>query len=80
MLLHPLDFLGGDDVGSRAFFPGMAMRGAEKTDLTAEFLDLYADHFEVVTVGGHAAAVGARASLPVVEPDARRPRRRVGAR
>jgi peptidoglycan-N-acetylglucosamine deacetylase len=74
LLLHPLDFLGGDDVGSLAFFPGMAMRGREKTELTAEFLDLFADHFEVVTVGGHAAAAGARASLPVVEPGARRPR------
>jgi hypothetical protein len=58
----------------------MAMRGAEKSNLTAEFLDMYADHFEVVNVGGHAAAVGARASLPVVEPGDRRPRRRVGAR
>jgi hypothetical protein len=74
LLLHPLDFLGGDDVGSLAFFPGMAMRGLEKTELTAEFLDIYARHFEVATVGGHAAAAGARPSLPVVELGARRPR------
>jgi hypothetical protein len=80
MLLHPLDFLGGDDVGSLAFFPGMAMRGAEKADLTGEFLDMYAAHFEVVPVGVHAAAVGERTSLPVVEPGARRPRRRAAAR
>jgi hypothetical protein len=73
LLLHPLDFLGGDDVDSLAFFPGMAMRGRDKTDLTAEFIDQFATHFEVATVGGHAAAAGAR-SLPVVEPGARRPR------
>jgi hypothetical protein len=74
LLLHPLDFLGGDDVGSLAFFPGMAMRGRDKTELTAEFIDMFADHFEVATVGGHAAAAAARADLPIVEPGARRPR------
>jgi hypothetical protein len=75
LLLHPLDFLGGDDVDSLSFFPGMAMRGHEKTEMTAEFLDLYADHFEVATLGGHAAAVAARGPLPVVEPGAYRPAR-----
>jgi hypothetical protein len=74
LLLHPLDFLGGDDVSSLAFFPGMAMRGREKTALTAEFLDMYADRFEIATVGGHAAAAAASNALPVVEPGARRPR------
>jgi hypothetical protein len=74
LLLHPLDFLGGDDVGSLAFFPGMGMRGPDKTELTAEFLDLFADHFEIATVGGHAAAAAARASLPVVELGSKRPR------
>lgn len=75
LLLHPLDFLGGDDVDSLAFFPGMAMRGHEKTEMTAEFIDLYADHFEVATLGGHAAAIAARGPLPVVEPGAYRPHR-----
>jgi peptidoglycan/xylan/chitin deacetylase (PgdA/CDA1 family) len=75
LLLHPLDFIGGDDVDSLAFFPGMAMQGREKTETTAEFLDMYAEHFEVATVGGHAAAVAARPSLPVVDPNDRRPRR-----
>jgi hypothetical protein len=82
LLLHPLDFLGGDDVGSLAFFPGMALRGPEKTEMTAEFLDMYADHFEIATLGGHAAAAGARASLPIVEPGSKRPRstKRIAAR
>ncbi|MCU1427133.1 MAG: polysaccharide deacetylase [Actinomycetia bacterium] len=78
LLLHPLDFLGGDDVGSLAFFPGMDMRGRDKTEMTAAFIEMFADQFEVATVGGHAAAANARTSLPIVEPGARRPR--VGAR
>jgi hypothetical protein len=52
----------------------MAMRGREKTDLTAQFLDLYAERFEVATLGGHAAAVAARPELPVVTPGGHRPR------
>jgi len=74
LLLHPLDFLGGDDVASLAFFPGMAMNGREKTELTADFLDIFAEQFEIATVGGHAAAAAAGNRLPVVEPGARRPR------
>ncbi len=74
LLLHPLDFLGGDDVGSLAFFPGMAMQGQEKTAMTAAFIEMYTDQFEVATLGGHAAAIKARPSLPTVEPGAFRPR------
>jgi hypothetical protein len=76
LLLHPLDFLGGDDVDSLAFFPGMAVGGREKTEMTAEFLDLYAEHFEIATLGGHAAAIAAGGPLPVVEFGAYRPQRR----
>ena len=33
ILLHPLDLLGGDDVQSLSFFPGMAMSGKEKREI-----------------------------------------------
>jgi peptidoglycan-N-acetylglucosamine deacetylase len=35
ILLHPLDFLGADDVDSLRFFPGMAMEGAAKREVVA---------------------------------------------
>lgn len=74
ILLHPLDLLGADDVGSLSFFPGMAMSGKEKRELVSGFLALLSERFEVCTVGEHAASV-AGSPLPVVVPGARRPAR-----
>ena len=75
ILLHPLDLLGGDDVGSLSFFPGMAMSGKEKRELVGGFLGLFAERYEICTVGEHAASV-AGSALPKVAPGARRPARR----
>ena len=75
ILLHPLDFLGGDDVRSLSFFPGMAMSGKVKRELVGGFLDLFAERYEICTVGEHAASL-AGSELPIVAPGARRPSRR----
>jgi hypothetical protein len=75
ILLHPLDVLGGDDVRSLSFFPGMAMSGREKRELVGGFLALLAERYEVCTVGEHAASL-AGSELPMVTPGARRPSRR----
>jgi hypothetical protein len=75
ILLHPLDLLGGDDVGSLAFFPGMAMSGKVKRELLSGFLALLADRFEICTVGEHAASLAGTA-LPMVAPGQRRPAHR----
>jgi hypothetical protein len=78
ILLHPLDLLGGDDVGSLSFFPGMAMSGKEKRELVSGFLALLAERYEICTVGEHAASV-AGSALPMVTPGARRPSRQTVA-
>ncbi len=74
ILLHPLDFLGGDDVASLAFFPGMAMRGGEKVAMVSRFVDILCSHFDVRPVLDHATAA-ASADLRVVAAGRRRPRR-----
>jgi peptidoglycan/xylan/chitin deacetylase (PgdA/CDA1 family) len=51
LLMHPLDFLGGDDEPDLAFFPGMAMEYARKRDLMSDALDTWQRHFDTVTVG-----------------------------
>lgn len=56
-LLHPLDFLGADDVEELKFFPGMNMKSGEKLELVNEFLDRYERHFTVVTLREHANSV-----------------------
>ncbi|MDE2483402.1 MAG: polysaccharide deacetylase family protein [bacterium] len=56
LLLHPLDFLGGDDVPSLRFFPGMDRSGAEKLAATERFVRILAERFAITTVAEHACA------------------------
>jgi peptidoglycan/xylan/chitin deacetylase (PgdA/CDA1 family) len=63
ILLHPLDFLGGEDCPSLAFFPGMDLPLGRKLAAVEELLDLLCTRFEIVTMAEHAtraAAVGER--------------------
>ncbi len=60
LLLHPLDFLDGDDVKSLAFFPAMRMKRERKLALIEEAVGILRDTFEVVPVGDHASAVAAK--------------------
>lgn len=64
ILLHPLDLLGADDVGSLAFFPGMDLSGERKRGLVGEILARITARFRPVTMGEHAQALAGR-TLPV---------------
>ena len=68
LLLHPLDFLGGDDVTALDFFPAMRMPGASKVALVGEFLDSLSRQFQIVPMGIHADAIGKRPRLPSRRP------------
>lgn len=68
ILLHPLDFLSGDDVETLAFFPGMQIPTDEKIARVESYLDLLQRRFDVGPVGEHAAAL-ATDVLPVRVPD-----------
>jgi peptidoglycan/xylan/chitin deacetylase (PgdA/CDA1 family) len=46
MLLHPLDFLGKDDVESLGFFPGMELATEKKIEMAHRFLDQLTGRFE----------------------------------
>jgi hypothetical protein len=48
ILLHPLDFLGGDDEPDLAFFPAMNLPGARKVAFLGEVLDILAARFDVI--------------------------------
>ena len=63
LLLHPLDFLGGEDVSSLAFFPAMELSTAAKLRRMSEYLDVLASSFEVVTMSRHAELASHR-NLP----------------
>ena len=53
LLLHPLDFLGGDDVPSLSFFPAMSMPSNEKSAFVMRVLDRLQRRYEVVTLAEH---------------------------
>lgn len=57
ILLHPLDFLGGDDVKELAFFPAMNLPGELKVARSAACLDSLMRRFEVVPMRRHAELV-----------------------
>lgn len=62
LLLHPLDFLTGDEVPELKFFPGMSLKSAAKADLLDWIISTYTAAFDVRTVGGHAADLRERLS------------------
>jgi peptidoglycan/xylan/chitin deacetylase (PgdA/CDA1 family) len=68
MLLHPLDFLGGDEEPELAFFPGMKHSGAVKRQRLQTYLQEMAKHFTIQTQGEAAARLDdrrySRRSLP----------------
>ena len=68
ILLHPLDFLGGEDVPRLKFFPSMQMSGHAKIKIVEKCLDSLTNHFDVKTVGEHAIIVASRKHLMQVMP------------
>lgn len=63
ILLHPLDFLGGEDVPRLKFFPSMRMTGEQKIAIVERCLDSMVRLFDVRPVGEHAAVVATRSNL-----------------
>ena len=67
LLLHPLDFLGCDDIQALSFFPGMNLPAKHKLSVVGDVLKLLCDTFEVVTLDHH-VRFAASACLMVKEP------------
>jgi hypothetical protein len=55
LLLHPLDFLGCDDVEGLDFFPAMNLTGEMKTSVVKNALASLKNRFSVVTIKEHAS-------------------------
>lgn len=54
ILLHPLDFMGGDDTDRLSFFPAMRRPSAWKVARAGEHLASLSKGFEVIPLGEHA--------------------------
>lgn len=68
LLLHPLDFMGGDDVQELSFFPAMNLTGAEKVNLVSDILGIYSEYYTVVPMHEHARALSEQKNISLVEP------------
>ena len=63
ILLHPLDFLGADDVDSLQFFPGMHLTGARKRETVLRCLRMFTERFRVLPLRDHARELAVGGSL-----------------
>jgi hypothetical protein len=68
LLLHPLDFVGGDELPVLKAFPGMGLSTAAKLDFLDEVLGAYAASFDVVPMGVHATRAASETRLPLRRP------------
>ena len=67
LLLHPLDFLGCEDVPELAFFPGMSLPSERKLAVLSQALNLFSRQFSVLTVGQQAKHITNKSCLPKLE-------------
>lgn len=65
LLLHPLDFMSGDDAPELKFFPAMNLPLEKKLEFLSDILETFQKSFSVVNMRQHAESV-AKTNLPVV--------------
>jgi hypothetical protein len=65
LLLHPLDFLSGDDAPELKFFPAMNLPVGKKLEFVGEILESFAKSFALVNMRRHAQAAAEEQDLPV---------------
>jgi peptidoglycan-N-acetylglucosamine deacetylase len=70
LLLHPLDFLGCEDVPELSFFPGMSLPSRTKLETLSQAIALLTRNFRVVSMEKHAQAVATTTrQIPVLDPE-----------
>jgi peptidoglycan-N-acetylglucosamine deacetylase len=73
LLLHPLDFLGREDVPELAFFPGMNLPTERKLATLHKTLDILSRQFTVLPMAAHAQVIANNPRLPLLDPQPRTP-------
>jgi len=68
LLLHPLDFLGCDDVTELSFFPAMSLPHEKKLAVMSAILEELTARFSPVTIREHACRSAQEAILPLMIP------------
>lgn len=67
LLLHPLDFLGGEEVPELSFFPAMGLSVDRKMELVREVIRLFSSRYTVGTLQQYASEISRTSRLPWME-------------
>lgn len=67
-LLHPLDFVGNQEVPELSFFPGMGIRAEQKAKIFTGVIKTIRKHFELVNMGEHANSVSKSLDIKFQNP------------
>ncbi|WNZ46668.1 polysaccharide deacetylase family protein [Leptolyngbya boryana CZ1] len=70
ILLHPLDFMGCDDLPELAFFPAMNLPSYKKVAMMSKIIRVLTDNFTVLTISQHARQMAKAEDIPVMHPSA----------
>jgi hypothetical protein len=68
LLIHPLDFLGCDDIQELNFFPAMDITHKEKIQMVRDFIDVYIEHYCVVSLHEYAIVASQSSHFPSIKP------------
>lgn len=68
LLLHPLDFLGCEDIKELSFFPAMNLPYEKKNKMVNEIIRIYSDCFTIVPLGVQARSLSHNRDIRTIEP------------
>jgi hypothetical protein len=69
ILLHPLDFMGEEDVPELAFFPAMNQPSYKKVAMVGKVLEILSEHYTIVPMFQHAEAIRkSHSKISLVKP------------
>ena len=68
LLLHPLDFLGCDDVDELSFFPAMGLSSERKIQVVSAVLRWYVERYSVLPLQQYAREMARVSRVPMVSP------------
>jgi hypothetical protein len=68
LIMHPLDFLGCDDVSELSFFPAMNLPSEKKLRLVNDVIDIYSRFYTIVPLQQFAEFTSQDNRVRIVEP------------
>jgi hypothetical protein len=71
LLLHPLDFLGYEDVEELSFFPAMNLSRQDKLSLVHEIIRLFSRHYTILNLNQYAQETKKFLDLSTIKPNFR---------